>query len=107
MTTAMLRRLHRPGRATMRVAISEQNRRRASTPVSAPFTIAAKFCSPRTSSTPNSGTRVSTATSAMTVEISPASPNVLMSSELVNWSAMKDSAAVAWVSTEPSTSGLR
>ncbi len=84
----------------MRAAIQPHTRRSAFTARSAPATVAVKVASLRTSRTPSSGTSISTATSAISVATSPASPKVRIRSELENCRAMKDTPAVACVSTQ-------
>ena len=90
----------------MRSATQRQKLRRPSTPMSAPLPPTAKFDSLRISSTPSNGTSDSTASSAITVAIRPASPNVRIASELENCNAMNEIPAVPCVSTQagPTTS---
>src|SRR5258707_3438548 len=84
----------------MRWAIQPQKERSTSTAESAPFIWAEKLVSRCTSSTPSNGTSVSTATSATTVAMMPASPKVRINSELANSREKKDRPAVACVSTQ-------
>ena len=74
--------------------------------MSAPLVATANELSLRISRTPSTGTSDSTASRAITVAISPASPNVRIRSELENIRAMNEMPAVPWVSTQagPTTS---
>ena len=63
-------------------------------------TLDAKPASLRMSKTPSNGTIVSTATMAMSVAMSPASPKVRIRSDVENCKAMNEIPAVAWVSTQ-------
>jgi hypothetical protein len=93
--------------ATIRAAIQAQKRRSTLTAESAPLTSAANtgFVTHQ-ENIPSSGTSIRTANMAIRVATRPASPNVLIRSDSENCSAMKESAAVACVSTHagPTTS---
>ena len=84
----------------MRAATQPQNQRSALTPPSLLVAEATKAASPRTSSTPSAGTRVSTVASAMSEATKPASPKARIVSESEERRPRKDSPAVAWVSTQ-------